>query len=60
MPKGLLNKRQDLAAYRKLPVPAEQSIALRACKAFQGDARGGRRVRQCAAIGPGRHAGFHQ
>jgi pimeloyl-ACP methyl ester carboxylesterase len=38
VPKGLLNKRQDLAAYRKLPVPAEQSIALRACKAFQGDA----------------------
>jgi pimeloyl-ACP methyl ester carboxylesterase len=37
LPKGLLNKRQDLEAYRLLPVSADESIALRACSAFEGD-----------------------
>jgi pimeloyl-ACP methyl ester carboxylesterase len=38
LPKGVLNKRQDLAAYRLKPVKPAESIALRACAAFRGDA----------------------
>jgi pimeloyl-ACP methyl ester carboxylesterase len=38
LPKGVLNKRQNLVEYRLGPVRAEQSIALRACAAFRGDA----------------------
>jgi pimeloyl-ACP methyl ester carboxylesterase len=38
LPKGVLNKRQNLAEYRLHPVRADQSIALRACAAFAGDA----------------------
>lgn len=37
MPKRQLHKDQDLAAYRRRPVPAEDNRALRACAAFQGD-----------------------
>jgi pimeloyl-ACP methyl ester carboxylesterase len=37
LPKGSLRKEHDLAAYRLLPVAPEESIALRACKAFAGD-----------------------
>jgi uncharacterized protein len=38
LPKSVLNKRQDLAAYRLLPVRPEESVALKACAAFRGDA----------------------
>lgn len=37
-PKSVLNKRQNLEAYRRQPVLPEESIALRACAAFRGDA----------------------
>lgn len=37
MPKRQLNKSQDLEAYRRRAVRPEESRALRACAAFQGD-----------------------
>jgi len=38
LPKERLKGQQDLAAYRLLPVHPEQSRALQACQAFNGDA----------------------
>ena len=38
LPKGQLRKEQDLEAYRLLPVRPDESIALRACATFAGDA----------------------
>src|SRR5512142_2954320 len=38
LPKGQLRKEQNLAAYRLTPVRPQESIALRACAAFAGDA----------------------
>jgi len=37
-PKSVLNKRQNLEAYRRTPVLPAESVALRACAAFRGDA----------------------
>ena len=37
LPKHRLKREQDLERYRRLPVRAEESRALRACTAFTGD-----------------------